>query len=1183
MQCQRCQLDNPPTMKFCVECGAKLERPCPQCGAETQPAFKFCGQCGAALETPEPASEQTPMAKVQVSRRQEAKIQSYTPRHLAEKILTARSALEGERRQVTVLFADLAGFTTMAEKLDPEEVHQIVDHCFERITAEVHRFEGTINQYTGDGVMALFGAPIAHEDGPRRAVHAALGIQRAMREYGQELQAQRDLTLQMRIGINTGLVVVGKIGDDLRMDYTAVGDTTNLAARLQQLARPGSVVISEATHRLVSGFFETLDLEEVAVKGRAPTRAFEVLRPRGRRARLDVAIERGLTPLIGRERELGTLLDRFREAKDGQGQVVFIAGEAGIGKSRLVLECRRALAEAGEAVSWLEGRCIAFGQSIPFLPLMDQLRENFRIEEFDGEPEIIAKVEHGMRRMGELEAHIPFIRYLLAVDPGDPTVAAMDASARRKKLFDAALALALRGARLRPLVLVMEDLHWIDTSTEEYLGVLMDSVAAVPLMLIVTYRVGYTPPFGSRSFHTTLTLRSLSEADSLAMAGRVLGSEQFPEELKAALMVKAEGVPLFIEEVTKTLLDLGVLRRENGGYRMVKGLAEVNVPDTIQAIIMARLDRLGENGKRTVQLASVIGRQFLVRLLERISGLTGELDGLLRELKALELIYEQGLLPEPAYVFKHAVIQDVAYQSLLMQRRRDLHKAVGSAIEELYPDRLAEHYEELAYHFAQGEAWQKAMTYSVLAGERAAHAFANAEAKRHYARALDAAGTLVPAPEPKTLANLHAEHGAVLMVLAEYEAAAAEYQWALELIRRVGDRRREMELLAGLSNVYNYYHRPEQATESNEHALAIARDLDDRGFQAVCLANRVYIRFSVYGPIAETTPDAEEAVRLSKEVGNAQLLAQTLCSLGSFLQWRGDFDRSLTYLYEGADLAQGAHAGFLFGLAAFQLGHAHTSKGAYEEALHWYRRLEEYASAAGDKFWIARVPNIIGGVHLELFDLDDAIRLNAEGDEVARQMWPWPEPRGHSLLKVGLAHLQRGEHGPAEECFRRAWALLEEDIWFRWRWHIPLLRARGELALAEGRLDEAWTFATQSLEMATQTDSRKHVARALRLQGEVLAASGRLDDAASALEASVRLAESLQTLQEVWLGKAALGKVLARLGREQEAEAHFLQATQTIEVIAAKLTRPDLRRSLLGAEPVVNIYQTLGHRPPSLP
>jgi class 3 adenylate cyclase len=315
-------------------------------------------QASAAAPSPAPAA---PALAASPPTAQDRAPLPYTPQHLAEKILASRSALEGERKQVTVLFADVAGFTTLAEQLDPEVVHDMINHCFEGITAEVHRFEGTINQYTGDGVMALFGAPIAHEDSPRRAVHAALGIQRAIRNVAQALQAERGLTLRMRIGINTGLVVVGKIGDDLRMDYTAVGDTTNLAARLQQLAQPGSVVISAATHQHVAGFFEMRALGEIAVKGRAPVRAFEVLRPRGRRTRFDVAVERGLTPLVGREQELATLRERFREVKAGRGQVVGITGEAGIGKSRLVLEFRRALAQAGEAVTWLEGHCISFG------------------------------------------------------------------------------------------------------------------------------------------------------------------------------------------------------------------------------------------------------------------------------------------------------------------------------------------------------------------------------------------------------------------------------------------------------------------------------------------------------------------------------------------------------------------------------------------------------------------------------------------------------------------------------------------------------------------------------------------------------------------------------------------------------------------------------------------------------
>jgi tetratricopeptide (TPR) repeat protein len=729
-------------------------------------------------------------------------------------------------------------------------------------------------------------------------------------------------------------------------------------------------------------------------------------------------------------------------------------------------------------------------------------------------------------------------------------------------------------------VLVFEDLHWIDTSTEEYLSTLIDSVAAIPLLLLVTYRVGYTPPFGSRSFHTTLTLRSLSEAESLAMAGRVLGSAQFPAELHTALMAKAEGVPLFIEEVTKTLLDLGVLRRENGSYRLVKGLAEVNVPDTIQAIIMARLDRLGENGKRTVQLASVIGRQFLVRLLERISGLTGELEGLLRELKALEIVYEQGLLPEPAYVFKHAVIQDVAYNSLLVQRRKDLHRAVGYAIEELYPDRLADHYEELAHHFAQGEAWQKAMHYSALAGDRAAHAYANTEASEHYARALEAAGKLAPAPAPGTLASLHEKRAAVLTLLAEYEAAAAEYQHALALVQRVGDRRQEIDILVGLSYVYQFYHKAEPTLRYINEALTIAREINDPTWQAACLVLRADAIAAGYGRIIEAIPDLEEGVRLSQESPDLRLRARALNFAARHLQFQGEFDRAIAYLTEGTALARHEHLGLVIGLGLFTLGHAYTAKGEYEEALRCYRELREYAEAAEDKLYMVRAPNAIGGVHLELYDLGEAIRFNAENDDLAQQLWAWPEPRGHSLLKLGLAYLYRDEHARAQEAFQRAWALLEEDVWFRWRWHIALLRALGEFALSERRLDEAWSYATQSLDLATQTDSRKHAARAQWLQGEVLAASGRFDEAAQVLAASVRLAESLQTPREVWLGKAALGKVLARLGREQDAEAHFMQAARTIEAITEKLQTPSLRRSFLSAEPVVDIYRTLGRRPP---
>src|SRR6266851_1445339 len=387
MRCGSCQFDNPAENKFCEQCGARIELRCSTCNAPIRAGAKFCGSCGRSLvDAPAPTADAS--TKFQPGPARSGAPASYTPRHLAEKILTGRSTLEGERRQVTVLFADMVGFSELAGKLDPEEVHQIMDRCFSLITDCVHRFEGTVNQYTGDGVMALFGAPIAHEDGPRRAVHAALGMQRALADYDRELQGRRGFAVKFRVGLNTGLVVVGRIGDDLRMDYTAVGDTTNLAARLQQTAQPGCVVISQATHKSVEGFFEVKELGALTLKGfSSPVIAYQVVRELSRRVGSDPT-ERGLTPLVGRARELTTLRELFEQVKAGHGQVVFVAGEPGIGKSRLLHEFRREVTASNGHLTWLEGRCVSFGQAIPLLPVIDQLRENFRIDEADGEPEI---------------------------------------------------------------------------------------------------------------------------------------------------------------------------------------------------------------------------------------------------------------------------------------------------------------------------------------------------------------------------------------------------------------------------------------------------------------------------------------------------------------------------------------------------------------------------------------------------------------------------------------------------------------------------------------------------------------------------------------------------------------------------------------------------------------------------
>jgi class 3 adenylate cyclase/tetratricopeptide (TPR) repeat protein len=1101
---------------------------------EDERVLVWIGEAGAAEVLPPSSPLSTSALTAAPPLAHERAPLAYTPKHLAEKILTSRSALEGERKQVTVLFADMAGFTTLAEQLDPEVVHEIINRCFEGITAEVHRFEGTINQYTGDGVMALFGAPLAHEDSPHRAVHAALGIQRAIRDAAQALQAERGLSLQMRIGINTGLVVVGKIGDDLRMDYTAVGDTTNLAARLQQIAQPGSVVISAATHQHVAGFFDTRDLGEMPVKGRAPVHAFEVLRPRSRRTRFDVAVERGLTPLVGRERELATLHERFREVKAGRGQVVGIAGEAGLGKSRLVLEFRRGLAQTSEAVTWLEGHCISFGQASPFLPLIELLRENFQIDEFDGEPEIIAKVEQGMRRMGDLEAYIPAIRYLLSVDPGDPAFAALEGTVRRRHLFAALRALSLRGAQLRPLVLVVEDLHWVDTSSEEVLNAMLDAVAGVPLLLLVTYRIGYTPPFGSRSFYTTLTLHSFSEAETVAMAGHVLGTAQFPPELQITLMAKAEGVPLFIEEVTKTLLDLGVLQREHGTYRLVKDLSEVSVPDTIQGIIMARLDRLGDDGKRTVQLASVIGRQFLVRLLARVAGLSERLDGLLRELQALEIIYEQGLVPEPAYIFKHAVIQDVAYQSLLLQRRKVLHRAVGEAIEELYQGRLGEHHTELAHHFTQGEVWEKALAYCRQAGEKALAQSAHREAVGYFEQALSALPHLGEQQDTRAQAiDLRLALSVALLPFSDFGRVLAYVREAETIAAALDDPRRLGQVLLFLSNHYYFMGVYDQAIAAAQRALALATARGDavlhglahrflgfayhaqgdyrraidchrqtitslgdarrherfgqitlpavtaRAFRAWCHAE--------LGLFAEGSVLGDEGLRIAEAVAHPGSLLLVLWGVGLLALRRGDVPRALPVLERARGICQEADLPIFFPWVATALGAAYTLAGRLADAQPLLTQALEQSMATSAAAFQTLGRLALGEAQLRAGCLEEA----------------------HALAEGALAHARaRQERG------NQAYAL----------------RLLGEIAAhcAPPDVDEAAAHYCQALALADELGMRPLQAHCHRGLGTLYTAIGQREQARAELSTAVEMYRGME--MTFWLPEteAALAQIEER-------------------------------------------------------
>jgi len=698
---------------------------------------------------------------------------TYTPAHLAEKILTSRGTLEGERKLVTVVFVDVSGFTSLSERLDPEDVHGLMDDAFDLMLAEIHQYEGTVNQFLGDGLMALFGAPIGHEDHAIRAVHAALGVRHRLAGLHERLRAERGIDFQARQGLNTGLVVVGKIGDNLRMDYTAVGDTTNLAARLLALAEPGQILVSDEVVKVVRPYFVLTDLGQVSVKGKAfPVRAHSVDGARGVRSRLEAAGETGLTPLVGREQELALLDERFTEVGESRGQAVFVVGEAGIGKSRLLAEFRRRTESRG-GVRWLTGRCISYGHSIAYLPILEVVRTLLGIDEGDSADAVAGAIERSITALGpDLVWTVPLVRALLSLEPGDAAVASMVAIQRHGRIMEAIRALLAAESQRQPVILLVEDLHWIDRHSEDVIRLVLDGIAALPVMVLLTARPGYSFAFGEQTYRTRIALNRLPAAQSHLMVDRVLDGG-VPDDVRRLILGKAEGNPLFVEELARALVEDGTLRRENGGYGLTRPLSDLVIPGTIQGVIMARIDRLPEASKSALQIASVIGREFTARLVQRVAALERDAPKALGDLRAVELIYEKSVYPELAYMFKHALTHDVAYESLLRQRRRALHSRVGEVIEELYSDRLVEFYETLAWHYTRAEIWGKAADYHLRASGKARSQFSFEVAATHAGDAiaiLDGHGG-----DPATTASALEMLGDLESLRGRIEAANAAY------------------------------------------------------------------------------------------------------------------------------------------------------------------------------------------------------------------------------------------------------------------------------------------------------------------------------------------------------------------------------------------------------------------------
>jgi adenylate cyclase len=984
---------------------------------------KFCDECGQALGGADGGPAATPAAEgmgaAAVAARLAEQGRGYTPRHLAEQILTSRAALEGERKQVTVLFVDCVGFTALSAHLDPEDLHSIMDGCFQLLLDAVHRYAGTINQFTGDGVMALFGAPIAHEDHPVRAVAAALAIQKMVRQYAEHLRLERNLEFAVRIGINTGPVVVGKIGDDLRMDYTAQGETVNLAARLQGAATAGGILMSEAAHRLVSGYFITTDAGEFQLKGLdQPVRAFEVTGQRSRRARFDLAVERGLTSLVGRASELTALRDYFNTAQSGRGQVVSVVGEAGVGKSRLVYELRRQLDDLPH--TYLEGHGVPHGASLPFHLIVEFLQANFSLEEGEPERVQIEKVAAGVRQLDpELEWTIPYLRHLLALPASELEAAGLDQAQRKQRMVEAVKALALRGAQQRPLLLLVEDLQWVDRNSEELLRSLVDSLAGYPVLLVCTYRPGYTPPWEDRSFHQRLALHPLSTNETTNMVRELLGVAHLAPSVESLVMQRAEGNPFFIEELTRYLREHGLLVPSTS--MRPEEPAEGGLPDTIHALLTARIDRLPETLKYTLEVASVLGREFPLSLLEALVPAASELQQDLAELVRLEFLHEKELFPEVRYSFTHLLIQQVAYQSLLLKARAELHARAGAALEHLYGDRTEDALEDLADHYARGQNRAKAIHYLGRAGDRAASLFAYEEAETYYRRALGLLGD-GPTVESQRTALLD-RLGEAAFARGALSEALGHWGQALPAVLAHGAAPQVADLHRKMAGGYWAAGEKEQALAHFEEGLEALGD-DTEHLEAARLyqeLGRIYFRL---GDHERATEWARRALALGDQLGIADVVSHAYNTLGLALARAGDIDQGARFVSQSLETALAHQLGAVACRAYTNLAVMYSTLD-HARSAEYSREGLALAQKIGDQLQQAWLYCALAGGHCTLAgDYDNGVRAAQAAVELDQRLGQ----RNHLPIPlIILAQISQcsGDYAQSECYYREALAVAE--------------------------------------------------------------------------------------------------------------------------------------------------------------
>jgi class 3 adenylate cyclase/tetratricopeptide (TPR) repeat protein len=942
VQCPSCQQENPAAANFCLNCGTKLAKVCPQCQQVLPPEARFCFACGQPLKDGLTSS----------ARR-----------------LASRQDL-AERRQLTVMFCDLVGSTPLSQRLDPEELREVVRAYQEACAEVIHRFDGYIARYVGDALLVYFSYPQAHEDDAQRAVRAGLGIVAALPELNQQLQkiigTQHVPPLQVRVGIHTGLVVVGELGGRDYREAMALGDAPNIAARLQGIATPDTVVISAATQRLVAGLFLCQDLGPQDLKGvSTPVLAYCVLSESGVQGRFEVAVRKGLTPLVGRDEELGLLRRRWERAKAGEGRAVLLSGEAGIGKSRLGQTLKEQV--LSEGATRIEFRCSPYYQNSALYPIIEHMQRLLQFASHDSPQAKLSKLQQALMAYRFPQADtLALLAVLLSLPhPEGAPPLTLSPQRQKQKTQEALVAWLVEEAEKAAVYCAWEDLHWADPSTLEVLTLFLDQVPTTRLLALLTFRPEFSPPWGARSYLTPLTLRRLDRPQVETMVDNLTGGKTLPAEVVQQIVTKTDGVPLFIEELSKMVLEAGWLRAADDHYELIGSLPPLAIPATLQDSLMARLDRLAPV-REIAQLGATLGREFSYELLQGVSPVDEEtLQHGLRQLVEAELVYQRGVPPQATYFFKHALIQDTAYHSLLKSTRQQYHHKIAQVLEGRFSELTATQPELLAHHYTEAGLIAQAIPYWQKAGQRASQRSAHVEAISHLTKGLELLKTLPDTPtRMQQELTLQLALGDALFVGKGYTVPEAEktYTRARELSQQLGETPQLFLALYGLWTFYFLRGEVRIAHERAEQCFSLAQSLQDRHLLSWAHTALGWTSYQM-GELPSARTHAEQAVvlydaqkyPLSTVTAGVRLDPRVSClCYGTWALWLlGYPEQALRRSQEAVALAQGLSHPFSLAYALGGAATLHSLRREGSRAREWAAAVITLATEQRFPFWVA--------------------------------------------------------------------------------------------------------------------------------------------------------------------------------------------------------------------------------------